>query len=148
LLTPPLARASLSRNSPEAVVHSRPRLSTLSYMPIPDSPDFSRGGLSPALKNRICDFIEDHILEKLSLGVLSSMAGLSPNHFARAFQQSVGLPPHQYLLRRRLEHAEQLLYKTQLPLSQIALQVGFSDQSHLARHFRRLTGMAPSLVRR
>jgi AraC family transcriptional regulator len=79
---------------------------------------------------------------------LSSMAGLSPHHFARAFQQSMGMPPHRYLLRRRVEHVEQMLRETQLPLSQIALAAGFADQSHLARHFRRLTGMPPSLARR
>ena len=148
LLTPPLARTSLSRNSPEAMVHSRPRLSMLSNMPMPEASDLSRGGLSPVLKNRICAFIEEHLGEKISLAALSSVAGLSPNHFARAFQQSVGVPPHRYLLRRRLEHVEQLLRETQLPLSQIALTVGFSDQSHLARHFRRLTGVPPSLARR
>ncbi|HTZ46711.1 MAG TPA: helix-turn-helix domain-containing protein [Verrucomicrobiae bacterium] len=147
LLTPPLTRSSLSRVWPEAMVHSRPRLSMLSYLPMPEAPDLSRGGLSPALKSRICDFIEEHIGEKISLDALSAMAGLSPNHFARAFQQSVGMPPHRYLLRRRLEHVEQMLRDTQLPLSQIAQAVGFSDQSHLARHFRRLTGMPPSLAR-
>jgi AraC-like DNA-binding protein len=147
LITPPLARANLSRSWPEAIVHSRPRLSMLPYLPTAEEPDLSRGGLSPALKNRICDFIEEHIGEKISLGALSSMAGLSPNHFARAFQQSVGMPPHRYLLRRRVEHVEQMLRETQLPLSQIALAVGFADQSHLARHFRRLTGMPPSLAR-
>jgi len=147
LLTPPLLRTSVSRNSPEALVHARPRLSMLSYLPMPEGPDLSRGGLSPAMKNRICDFIEEHIGEKISLGDLSVLAGLSPNHFARAFQQSMGLPPHRYLLRRRLEHVEQMLRETQLPLAQIALEVGFSDQSHLARHFRRLTGIPPSLAR-
>jgi AraC-like DNA-binding protein/PAS domain-containing protein len=147
LLTPPLTRSNLSWHLPDAMIHSRPRLSMLSYLPIEDAPNLSRGGLSPALKNRICDFIEEHIAEKISLGALSSMAGLSPNHFARAFQQSVGMAPHRYLLRRRLEHVEQMLRETQLPLSQIALAVGFSDQSHLARHFRRLTGMPPSLAR-
>lgn len=148
LLTPPLARSSPSRNWPEAVLHSRPRLSTLSCLSMPETPDPSHGGLSPVLKNRICDFIEEHIGEKISLIALSSMAGLSLNHFARAFQQSVGMPPHRYMLRRRVQHVEQMLRETQLPLSQIALAAGFSDQSHLARHFRRLTGMPPSLARR
>jgi len=148
LLTPPLARATVSRHSPEVMIHTLPRLNTLSYLPVPDVPDLSRGGLSPVLKNRVCDFIEEHLGEKISLGALSSMAGLSPNHFARAFQQSVGMPPHKYLLRRRVEQVEQMLRETQLPLSQIALAVGFSDQSHLARHFRRLTGMPPSMARR
>jgi AraC-like DNA-binding protein/PAS domain-containing protein len=148
LLTPPAVRSGASRNWPEAMLHTRPRLSTLSYVPMPETAAPSRGGLSPALKNRICDFIEQHIGEKISLGALSSMAGLSPNHFARAFQQSVGTPPHRYLLRRRVQHVEQMLRETQLPLSQIALAAGFSDQSHLARHFRRQTGLPPSLARR
>ena len=147
LITPPLAKSNLSRSWPEAVVHSQPRLSMLSFMPMPEAPDLNRGGLSPALKNRVCDFIESHLSEKISLDILSAMADLSPHHFARAFQQSVGMPPHRYLLRRRLEHVEQMLRDTQLPLSHIALAVGFSDQSHLNRHFRRLTGMSPSLAR-
>jgi AraC-like DNA-binding protein len=148
LLTPPMTRSSPSRNCPEAMLHSRPRLNTLSYLPLPETPGPSRGGLSPTQKNRVCDFIEEHIGEKISLGALSSMAGLSANHFARAFQQSVGMPPHQYLVRRRVQHVEQMLRDTRLTLSQIALAAGFSDQSHLARHFRRLTGMPPSLARR
>jgi AraC-like DNA-binding protein/PAS domain-containing protein len=148
LLTPPMDRSVPLRDWPEAMLHSRPRLTTLSYLPMPETPDPSRGGLSPMLKNRICDFIEEHIGEKISLGALSSMAGLSPNHFARAFQQSVGIAPHRYLLRRRVQHVEQMLRETQLPLAQIALAAGFSDQSHLARHFRRLTGMPPSVARR
>jgi AraC-like DNA-binding protein len=148
LLTPPITRSSPSRSWPEGMLHSRPRLNTLSYVPMPETPDPSRGGLSPTQKNLVCDFIEEHIGEKISLSALSSMAGLSTNHFARAFQQSVGMPPHRYLLRRRVQHVEQMLRDTQLPLSQIALAAGFSDQSHLARHFRRLTGVPPSLVRR
>jgi AraC-like DNA-binding protein len=147
LLTPPLPKSNLSRNWPEAVVHAQPRLSMLSFMPMPEAPDASRGGLSPAMKHRVCDFIESHISEKISLDALSTMAGLSPHHFARAFQQSLGMPPHRYLLRRRLEHVEQMLRDTQLPLSHIALAVGFSDQSHLNRHFRRFAGMSPSLAR-
>src|SRR5262249_60029181 len=132
---------------PEAVIHSHPRLTTLSYLPLTEPPDVSRGGLSPAMKHAVCEFIDSHLDEKISLDALASLAGLSPYHFARAFQQSMGLPPHRYLLRRRLEHVEKMLHDTQLPLSQIALAAGFSDQSHLSRHFRRLTGMPPSLAR-
>jgi AraC-like DNA-binding protein len=75
------------------------------------------------------------------------MAGLSTHHFARAFKQTVGLPPHGYVLQRRIEHAQKMLRNTDLPMSEIALSAGFSDQSHLARHFRRMTGMSPSVVR-
>lgn len=147
LLTPPLARSSVARNSPEAVIHSQPRLSTLSYLPMPEAQDVSRGGLSPAMKHAVSEFIEAHLDEKISLEALASLAGLSLHHFAHAFQESMGLPPHRYLLRRRLNHVEKMLRDTQLPLSQIALAAGFSDQSHLARHFRRVTGMSPSLAR-
>jgi AraC-like DNA-binding protein len=148
LLTPPLGRSRESRSSPEAIVHSQPRMSMLGNLPMPEAPRPSRGGLSPALTHRIREYIESHLDEKISLDALASMAGLSAHHFARAFRQSVGIPPHGYLLQRRLEHVQQMLRDTQRPLSEIAVAVGFSDQSHLARHFRRLTGMPPSLARR
>jgi AraC-like DNA-binding protein len=148
LITPPLSRSRGSHSSPESIVHAQPRIPELDDLSRTDVPPLSRGGLSPALTHRICKYIESHLDERISLEALASMAGLSAHHFARAFRQSVGTPPHGYLLQRRLEHVEHLLRDTQLPLSQIALDVGFSDQSHLARHFRRLTGMPPSLARR
>lgn len=147
LITPPLARSSASRNWPEAVVHAQPRISMLGDLPTPEAPPFDRGGLAPVLKHRVCEYIESHLEEKISLDVLSSMAGLSAYHFARAFRQSLGMPPHGYLLQRRLERVKQMIRDSELPLSEIALATGFSDQSHLARHFRRATGMSPSLAR-
>jgi transcriptional regulator GlxA family with amidase domain len=148
LITPPLSRSRVSQTSSDSIVHAQPRIAKLGNLPRTDVPPLSRGGLSPALTHRICKYIESHLNERISLEALASMAGLSAHHFARAFRQSVGTPPHGYLLQRRLEHVGRLLRDTQLPLSQIALAVGFSDQSHLARHFRRLTGMPPSLARR
>jgi AraC-like DNA-binding protein len=147
LVTPPLGKSQASLGWLETVVHLRPRISMLDNLPMPEAPLPSRGGLSPALTHRICAYMQSHLDEKISLDGLAAMAGLSAHHFARAFRQSVGMPPHAYLLQRRLEHVEQMLRDTQLPLSQIALAVGFSDQSHLARHFRRLTGVPPSLAR-
>jgi AraC-like DNA-binding protein len=147
LITPPLPRSSVSRSSLEAVMHSQPRMSMLGDLAMPEVSNFSRGGLSPALQHRICEYIEAHLDEKISLEVLSSMAGLSAYHFARAFRQSLGAPPHGYLLQRRLERVKQMMRDSTLPLSEIALATGFADQSHLARHFRRLTGMSPSLAR-
>jgi transcriptional regulator GlxA family with amidase domain len=72
---------------------------------------------------------------------------LSVHHFARAFRQTLGIPPHNYIVQRRVEHAQQLLGNTDLPLSEIAIVAGFTDQSHLARHFRTITGVSPSLAR-
>jgi transcriptional regulator GlxA family with amidase domain len=107
----------------------------------------ARGGLPPVLTQRMCEYIEAHLDQKIGLEALAAMAGLSTHHFARAFHQSVGMPPHSYLLSRRLDRAERMLRETELPLSEIAVATGFSDQSHLARHFRRRTGMSPRLAR-
>jgi AraC-like DNA-binding protein len=147
LLTPPLNRSRVARSWGEAVAHSRARISTLGRLPVAESPGPSRGGLPPGLTRRICDYIESNLSQKIGLAGLAAMSGLSTHHFARAFHQSVGIPPHSYLLRRRLEHVEHMLRETQLPLSEIALATGFSDQSHLARHFHRLTGVSPSVAR-
>jgi len=147
LLTPPLSRSMVARSWAEAVVHSRARISTLGDLLIATAPEASRGGLSPAVTRRVCDYIEEHLDEKIRLDGLATLAGLSTDHFARAFHQSVGSPPHKYLLARRLEHVEHMLRETQAPLSEIALATGFSDQSHLARHFRRWAGMSPRQVR-
>jgi transcriptional regulator of acetoin/glycerol metabolism len=147
LLTPPLSKSRAARSWAEAYVHSRPRISTLGHSPVAEPPVPSRGGLPPVITQRICEYMESHLDQKIGLDALASMAGLSTHHFARAFHQTVGMPPHSYLLSRRLERAEQMLRETSLPLAEIAGATGFSDQSHLARHFRRRTGMAPSLAR-
>jgi len=147
LITPPLRTSKELRNSEYTTIHSRPRLSTLENLPVETIPAPSRGGLSPAVARRVCDYIEGHLDEKIRLDGLAALTGLSTDHFARAFHQSVGVPPHTYLLRRRLEQVEHMLRKTHAPLSEIALATGFSDQSHLARHFRRWAGMSPRQVR-
>ncbi len=147
LLTPPLSRPKVARSSAEAVVHSRARISTLGDLRIATAPGPSRGGLSPAVTRRVCDYIAGHLDEKIRLDGLAALTGLSTDHFARAFHQSVGVPPHTYLLRRRLEEVEYMLRETHTPLSEIALATGFADQSHLARHFRRWAGMSPRQAR-
>ena len=147
LITPPLSKSRAAHSWAEAFVHSRPRISTLDHLPVAEPPVRNRGGLPPIVTQRICEYIESHLDQKVALDALASMAGLSTHHFARAFHQSVGMPPHSYLLSRRLERAERMLRETRLPLAEIAAATGFADQSHLARHFRRRTGMPPSLAR-
>jgi AraC-like DNA-binding protein/PAS domain-containing protein len=147
LFTPPLSKFRMARSWAEATVHSRPRISTLGHLTADEPLPPSRGGLPPVLTHRICEYIESHLEQKIGLEELAAMAGISTHHFARAFHQSVGIPPHSYLLSRRLERAERMLLETRLPLSEIAVATGFSDQSHLARHFRRRTGMSPRLAR-
>jgi len=147
LFTPPLGKSRLARSWAEAMVHSRPRISTLGQLPVSEPLTPSRGGLPPVLTQRVCEYIESHLEKKIGLEALAAIAGLSTHHFARAFHQSVGMPPHSYLLSRRLERAERMLRETERPLSEIAAATGFADQSHLARHFRRRTGMSPRLAR-
>jgi AraC-like DNA-binding protein len=147
LLTPPLSKSRMARSAAEVMVHGRPRISTLGQLPVAEPPVPNRGGLPPVLTQRICEYVESHLDQKIGLEALAAMAGLSTHHFARAFHQSVGMPPHSYLLSRRLDRAERMLRETELPLSEIAASTGFSDQSHLARHFRRRTGMSPRLAR-
>jgi len=147
LLTPPLRTSKELRNSEYAMIHSRPRLNTLENLSAETISAPSRGGLSPAVTRRVCDYIEGHLDKKIRLDGLAALTGLSTDHFARAFHQSVGVPPHTYLLRRRLEQVEHMLKKTRAPLSEIALATGFSDQSHLARHFRRWAGVSPRQAR-
>jgi AraC-like DNA-binding protein len=147
LITPPLCGSRGWRSATDVAIHARPRISMLRNAPIAESLPPNRGGLSPARTHRICEYISSNLDQNISLEGLAEMAGLSTHHFARAFKQTVGMPPHCYVLQRRIEHAQQMLRNTDLPMSEIALSAGFSDQSHLARHFRRITGMSPSVVR-
>jgi AraC-like DNA-binding protein len=72
---------------------------------------------------------------------------LSEFHFARAFKQSLGVPPHRYLIQRRIARAAEIVKTTDKPLSEVALDVGFSDQSHFTRLFVRVTGETPRAFR-
>jgi AraC family transcriptional regulator len=80
---------------------------------------------------------------------MAAVAHLSPYHFARQFKAATGLPPHQYVLARRIERAQQLLRDgDDLSLSEVAAGAGFSDQSHFSRHFKRVVGTTPRQFRR
>jgi AraC-like DNA-binding protein len=147
LITPPACGMSSLCSPTDALLHSRPRLGMLAHLPLSVDPPTNRGGLAPARANRICEYIESHLQENIALEVLAEIAQLSVHHFARAFRQSIGVPPHNYIVQRRVEHAQQMLRNTDLPLSEIAIEAGFTDQSHLARHFRTITGVSPSLAR-
>jgi AraC family transcriptional regulator len=97
---------------------------------------------------RVLDYIESALDEDLSLESLAQQANYSQHFFARAFRKQMGEAPHQYVLRRRIERAKQLLSQTDLPLVHIALSTGFSSQSHLSSTFKRLTGVTPGEYRR
>jgi AraC-like DNA-binding protein len=106
-----------------------------------------RGGLPPRVSRRVREYLEARLDENISVQALAGLAKLSISHFTRAFKQSEGLPPHEYLVRCRVQRVQELLAETDLPLAEIALASGFSDQSHCARRFREHVGLTPSRYR-
>jgi AraC-like DNA-binding protein len=148
LITPPEAPAAIWRNSESARLHCRPRLNIIASTQQAVTSSESRGGLPPLTLRRVKEYIDLHLDENIDLERLATTAGLSLHHFARAFKRSAGVPPHAYVLQQRLDKARDLLICTDCPLADIALAAGFSDQSHLARHFRKSFGVSPGNFRR
>jgi len=102
-----------------------------------------RGGLPPRASRRIREYIEAHLNERLENGTLAALAKLSVCHFVRAFRQSYGMPPRQFIMARRVDRVKALLAETELSLSEIAIVAGFADQSHCCRCFRARVGATP-----
>lgn len=103
----------------------------------------AQGGLATWQERRAKEQIEASLDGDISLEMLAKECGLSVAHFSRSFKKSVGMPPHQWLLSRRVEKAKQLLVDRDLSVSHVAAGCGFADQSHLSRVFRKVTGMPP-----
>ena len=108
-----------------------------------------RDGVLPRGRLRaVVEYIEEHLDGGPSLAELAAVVGLNPYHFARQFKAATGLPPHQYVIARRVEQAKQLLQAgTDLSLAEVALHAGFSDQSQFSHHFKRLVGVTPGQFR-
>lgn len=106
-----------------------------------------KGGLAPHQRRQLTDYIEAHLDQPLALADLAQRCNLSEYHFARMFRESFGLPPHQYLLARRLELACRLLRQGDLPLGQVALLCGFASASHFSNRFRQALGATPGAYR-
>jgi AraC family transcriptional regulator len=103
--------------------------------------------LTPTQLRQAIDYIHTHLDRDLALAELASVINISPTYFASLFKQAMGISPHQYVIQQRVEQAKLMLSKTDLAIADIALQVGFSSQSHLTQHFKRFTGMTPKQVR-
>jgi AraC family transcriptional regulator len=107
------------------------------------APSEARAVISGYRLKNVLAYIEDHIGDNLSLAALAAVAGLSISHFSASFRASVGQSVHQYVTRRRVERAQDLLRQQTEPISQIAIATGFAHASHLAYHMRRLLGISP-----
>jgi AraC family transcriptional regulator len=92
---------------------------------------------------RVLQYVDDHLAAKLSLQDLATVAGLSRMHFAAQFRAAMGLGPHQYLLKRRIERAEELLKRAEVSLVDVAFTVGFQTQAHFTTVFKRFAGDTP-----
>jgi AraC family transcriptional regulator len=105
------------------------------------------GGLAPAVRRHLSDWLEAHLDQPLTLGAMAREARQSEYHFARMFRLSFGVPPHVWLHARRIARARQLLTAGALPLTEIALACGFASPSHFSNRFRQSCGVSPSRYR-
>lgn len=112
-----------------------------------------RKGVSPAPKRVekrvvrvVLDYLDHHFVENVSLRSLSEVAGLSEFHLLRVFRTAVGLPPHAYVIQKRVDHARRLLL-TGLSIADVSLEAGFADQSHFTRAFKGIVGITPGRYR-
>jgi AraC-like DNA-binding protein len=107
------------------------------------------GGLSARQFRRVCDLVSRRLREPLEVAELAAAVGLSASHFARAFKQTTGKAPHQFIVEQRLERARVALASGNAgKVSGVAIEFGFFDQSHFTRHFRRKFGLTPGEVLR
>lgn len=107
-----------------------------------------QGGLPPKIMVRVVDFIHAHMGEKISLAELAGVAGFSPSHFSRAFRQSTGQAPHEFVLNLRLREVERLASNGDIPLSEVARLAGFSSQSHMTATMHQKWSRTPGEIRR
>lgn len=107
----------------------------------------ARGGLGPRTLRSVLALIDRHVAGPLTLREMAAEAGLSVHHFSHAFRQSTGVPPHRYMLDRRLAAARGMLDDPALSLTEVAFRAGFGGPGQFATAFRRAHGMPPSAWR-
>jgi AraC-like DNA-binding protein len=112
------------------------------------SPKHAQGGLTAHQVRRATEFLDAHLDADIDLQQVAETCELSVSHFARAFRQTFQKPPYRWLIERRIDKAQDLIAKSRLPIADIAIQCGFTDQSGLNRSFKRIHGVTPGTWRR
>ncbi|MES3630561.1 MAG: AraC family transcriptional regulator [Longimonas sp.] len=115
---------------------------------VPPLMQANQGPLSASARRSVQEHIRTNLDEDISVADLAEHLDMSPSHFSRLFKQTVGYTPYRYVLRERVRRARHLLAETDLPIASVALQAGFSNQSHLTRWFRRVTHTTPASYRK
>ena len=105
------------------------------------------GGLPAYKLKQVTDYIDTYLADDISLGELASQVQLSQSHFSHLFRQSTGKSPYQFLIQQRVERAKKLLLKQDMAIADVAISVGFYDQSHLSRHMKKLLCVSPRQLR-
>jgi AraC family transcriptional regulator len=123
------------------------RLIELRRNPAESLPPTRRTGLPQWKLKRAIDYIEAHLAEPISLADVANAAGLTRMHFAAQFRAATGVRPHDYLMKRRIERAQDLLIGEGIALIDVAQRVGFQSQSHFTTVFRRFAGTTPKCWR-
>jgi AraC family transcriptional regulator len=113
----------------------------------PATPLTSKTGMPARRLRRVLDYIGDNLTSDLGVPQLARVAGMSPHYFSELFRRSVGRPPHQYVLSRRIEHAKETLRNSRRSILEAGLSAGFENPSHFARAFRRVVGTSPRQFR-
>jgi AraC family transcriptional regulator len=114
----------------------------------PRLPERGRDGVLPRGRLRaVLEYVEERLDAGQTLKQMAAVARLSPYHFARQFKSAIGLPPHQFVIMRRVERAKLLLQGGDLPLAEVAAHAGFSNQSVFCLHFKRIVGVTPRKFR-
>ena len=103
--------------------------------------------LSPRKLRRAIEYVDENLDSPVTLAALAEVVALSPGHFARAFREATGVAPHRYVVERRVERAKLLLRQSDLPITEIAAQIGCSSHSHFSVLFHRVTGLTPRQFR-